>query len=468
MKKILSLLAFSPIALSTLGYSVEAPKTNSQSDNVLAGYLDVTAMGTATDLDMKKVKYDGYNEVVLAFANIEGSDISFPESSADLAQQKTTEAQDADLKTIVSVGGENNTYKPNGADTKKLAQNIVNFLHKDGYAGIDFDIEIAGDEDDAKYLKELVADIKKIDNKLEIIIAPQIMGDVLVSTGNSEFYKDLLSEKGLVDYIYVQNYNTVPEQDPSFTKDAYTITSSYSKDSDAKIVIGFPATAAAAGLATVYYPDFNGDYNDTENLPGPEDALNTYEAMKSIFPYLSDISVDSKFAGFMSWSLNTDYFGYTFPGDYPEQADGSFGYYMAPCAFENKCSEIPKDKIRYGKSNIDVYVNDASDFPDLTDYAFFGLDAVKFVNKNPAANKYNESLTTTNWYGPGNSNSIKAYAAPATKVEVSVQGKYYTCKTSDSSNKDLEIDTQQDGKLSVRASKSAGSEVKVSCQFEAS
>jgi chitinase len=469
MKKLLSLLAFSPMIISTLGYSLETSNAQYESNNVVAGYVDITALGTSTDLDMAKVRYDGYNEVIIAFANIDGTNISFSENVVDLAQQKNTEAQNAGLKTILSVGGEHNTYNPGNASAKEVAHSIVKFLHKNGYSGIDFDIEIEAHDGDSKYLKDLAANIKKEDAALEIIIAPQIMGDALVSTSTSEFYKDLLSEKGLVDFIYVQNYNTVPEQNPSFTQDAFNITSKYSENSDAKIVLGFPSTASAAGLATVYYPNFNGDYSDKENLPKPSEALNTYEAMKSIFPYLSEITVDQRFAGFMSWSLNADYFGYTFSGDYPDQADGSFGYYMSPCALENKCSKIPKSKIQYRKIDINVYVNKAADFPKINNRFYFGLDSVKFINQFPAADKYDESITTTDWYGPGNGKTVKAYSAPKTTIEVSIQGEKYTCKdTSGVSLNDLTIDTQAvyGGQLIVNASTQSFNPLKiVSCKF---
>ncbi|XSZ47676.1 hypothetical protein ACP8HZ_04875 [Francisella noatunensis] len=68
----------------------------------------------------------------------------------------------------------------------------------------------------------------------------------------------------LVDYVYVQNYNSAPEQKPNFVQNAYTLTKNYIGAKTAKIVIGYPTAAQGGGAATVYFPQFDGDF---ENVP---------------------------------------------------------------------------------------------------------------------------------------------------------------------------------------------------------
>ncbi|QUE31058.1 glycoside hydrolase family 18 protein [Francisella philomiragia] len=432
------LIASSAIAFANSSVASNTSSTNS-SDRVMAGYLDITAMGSADSVDLSQVAKDGYNEAVIAFATIDANNnISFKNDYEALAAKKIQEAKNAGLKVIVSVGGQKNvnTYNPNGTDAKGLAQNIVNFLNKYGLDGIDFDIEIEQTTtNNGIYLKDVIANIKDIDSSKLIVIAPQINNDKLVSTGNDEFYAPLFNATNkvlnLVDYIYVQNYNTAPEQNPDFIQDAYTLTKDYIGAKTAKIVIGYPTAAQGGGAATVYFPQFDGS-----KTPSNSSALQTYDAMKSVYDNLGNIPEDTKFAGFMGWSLNVDYVPSMYNSSvdkYPDHGKGDFGYYMSPCALDsNKCSTIreerPIDQVA------DVLINNNS--------TAYGFDGITFTDAN------GKSETSSGWIGTKTYNN-NATAPIETSVTVSPIIGWYTkplkCPTKMDTTKDkvVEINVTQ-------------------------
>ncbi|MBY7734690.1 glycoside hydrolase family 18 protein [Francisella philomiragia] len=379
------LIASSAIAFANSSVSSNTSSANS-SDRVMAGYLDITAMGSADSVDLSQVAKDGYNEAVIAFATVDANNnISFKDDCEALAAKKIQQAKDAGLKVIVSVGGQSNvnTYNPNGTDANRLAQNIVNFLNKYGLDGIDFDIEIAETAtNNGIYLKNVITNIKDIDSSKLVVIAPQINNDKLVSTGNDEFYAPLFNATNkvldLVDYVYVQNYNSVPEQKPDFVQKAYTLTKNYIGAKTAKIVIGYPTAAQGGGAATVYFPQFDDNYG---NVPPNSSALQTYDAMKSVYDNLGNIPKDTKFAGFMGWSLNVDYAPEAYNTGsvkYPAHGVGDFGYYMSPCALDsNKCAKIPDEKETPKTATILVHNNSPK-------YGFDG--GITFTSSNGSIN----------------------------------------------------------------------------------
>ncbi|AJI52374.1 glycoside hydrolase family 18 protein [Francisella philomiragia] len=377
------LIASSAIAFANSSVPSNTSSANS-SDRVMAGYLDITAMGSADSVDLSQVAKDGYNEAVISFATVDANNnISFKDDYEALAAKKIQQAKDAGLKVLISVGGENNTYTPNGTDAKGLAQNIVNFLNKYGLDGIDFDIEIVETAtNNGTYLRDVITNIKDIDSSKLVVIAPQINNDKLVSTGNDEFYAPLFSQANkilnLVDYVFVQNYNTTPEQNPKFVQDAFKITTDYIGSKTAKVVIGYPTAAQAAGAATVYFPHFDDDYN---NPPAKSSALTTYDAMKSVYDNLGNIPEDTKFAGFMGWSLNVDYVPEAYNTGsvkYPAHGVGDFGYYMSPCALDSsKCAKIPDEKETPKTATILVHNNSPK-------YGFDG--GITFTSSNGSIN----------------------------------------------------------------------------------
>lgn len=172
------LIASSAIAFANSSVPSNTSSANS-SDRVMAGYLDITAMGSADSVDLSQVAKDGYNEAVISFATVDANNnISFKDDYEALAAKKIQQAKDAGLKVLISVGGENNTYTPNGTDAKGLAQNIVNFLNKYGLDGIDFDIEIVETAtNNGTYLRDVITNIKDIDSSKLVVIAPQINND---------------------------------------------------------------------------------------------------------------------------------------------------------------------------------------------------------------------------------------------------------------------------------------------------
>ncbi|MCW8998024.1 MAG: glycoside hydrolase family 18 protein, partial [Kangiellaceae bacterium] len=136
----------------------------------------------------------GYTAIVLAFGSVNGTKVDIYDgkfvadpTTAELRADITKAKQSGAKQILISFGGGNNTYEPNGAPIDELASNMVNFCKENGFTGIDFDLEINGDAD---YLDQLCAAIKEQDETLLLTAAPQINQGaqdtdlILVSTGN--------------------------------------------------------------------------------------------------------------------------------------------------------------------------------------------------------------------------------------------------------------------------------------------
>ncbi|MGX9893346.1 hypothetical protein [Francisella orientalis] len=83
------LITSSAIAFANSSVPSNTSSANS-SDRVMAGYLDITAMGSADSVDLSQVAKDSYNEAVIAFATIDANNnISFKSDYETLAAKKS-------------------------------------------------------------------------------------------------------------------------------------------------------------------------------------------------------------------------------------------------------------------------------------------------------------------------------------------------------------------------------------------
>ena len=132
-------------------------------ERILGGFLNLRTPSSTTRVDIKKVREDGYNLIIISFGEVYGTDISFytSDSSASLLDQteakKIKEAKGLRMKVLLAVGGVPNTFHPgvelNNADPKilgkgmsdeqinALASNIVKFLKKNDIGGIEYSIK---------------------------------------------------------------------------------------------------------------------------------------------------------------------------------------------------------------------------------------------------------------------------------------------------------------------------------------
>ncbi|MBM3208422.1 MAG: glycoside hydrolase family 18 protein, partial [Chlamydiae bacterium] len=160
------------------------------SDNLIAGYLDTTAAGSALKVSISQANQDGYNMVIFGFAKINTTTIDFYDSSSEnILKQKLTEAKNNNMKTLVSVGGQSNTFNPGVLSTNQiseLATNIVTFIRANNLDGIDFDIEV---KTDPNLILILLHNIKQIDTTILITAAPQINNGKLVTTADNQDYQ---------------------------------------------------------------------------------------------------------------------------------------------------------------------------------------------------------------------------------------------------------------------------------------
>ena len=213
MIKNLTLIA--SIVLSTL--------TSAHAEQLIAGYLDMTATGSALKINMAQAHQDGYNMVIFGFAKITGTSIDFYDaSSASVFKKQSSDAKANGITVLISVGGEANTFNPGSltrAQITELAQNVVIFANNNQLNGIDFDIEV---KTDPNLLQNLLQDIRNLDANLLLTAAPQINNGQLVTTGNNQDYQPAI-QAGLFNYLFLQEYNTPPQNQISYIASIYPL-----------------------------------------------------------------------------------------------------------------------------------------------------------------------------------------------------------------------------------------------------
>jgi chitinase len=326
---------------------------------LLAGYIDNSATGSLSKVNIKTVAEDGYNTVIFSFIKIDGTSVSFADGTQDSMTEMSQEAKDNNMKTLMSVGGQNNTFNPGNLseeECNQLATNIVNFIKSNGFDGIDFDLEV---QTSPTLIKSLVSYIKNIDKDIIVTAAPQVVsiGDTLVpvTTGTNQDYSEAI-QSGLFDYLFLQEYNSTGENDPNFIINAFDdISKLIPEGASTKIVTGQPTAAQAAGQTTLYYPE------------GSANPLKTEDVAKLMLPELKQISNDNKYGGVMGWSINVDYAPDAYPVPFGEAAPhnpGDFAYFLNQCVLNGSCDKIPDPK-PYDKS-YDLQITDTSTNTGIT------------------------------------------------------------------------------------------------------
>ncbi|MEY8766047.1 MULTISPECIES: glycosyl hydrolase family 18 protein [Francisella] len=338
-------IPFYVAAESIAGTQKNISKTNLLPDRIIAGFLDVRTPGSTSRVDIQKAKSDGYNVVVIAYGEVYGTDIGLYTSSPTSIQtiiDKVRQAKKSGMKVLLAVGGVPNTFHPGVSKTdiepkvfgKKmteaqintLANNIVNFLHKNNIDGIVYSFRKFTSAD---FINQLSLDIKKLDSKIVIVAEPQVNDYKLVTTGKSNDY-DKVIQNGYIDYLFIQEYDTYPEYEPGFIADSYSrIVNSLHIPIHTKILIGEPTNAVSGGTNTVYHPEGNATL-----------SLTTEQAVKLMLPQFEKLKFKPRFAGVTGWSLNTDYAADLY-GD-SEHSSGAFAKSLRECIYNNACAQVDK------------------------------------------------------------------------------------------------------------------------------
>ncbi len=351
-------------------------------DNLIAGYLDTTATGSALKINMNQAREDGYNMVIFGFAKITGTSIDFYDSSsASVFKKQLSDAKTNGMRVLISVGGQSNTFNPGNLSTTQiteLANNIVSFINSNQLDGIDFDIEV---KTDPTLLLNLLQNIRYLNSNVLLTAAPQINNGQLVTTGNNQDYQASI-QAGLFNYLFLQEYNTPPQNTISYISTIYPIIKAQ-VPSQTKIVTGQPTAAVAAGAMSIYYPSSGGTYN-------------TQDVTALMLPELKKINQDNQYAGVMGWSLNVDYDASDY-GDSTHIA-GTYAYGLKDCVINNQCDTPPTpkpsvDNYTLQTSNTDLStglgiimtIKDSSGNTFTTDYLAPNSNKVYNANSNPSA-----------------------------------------------------------------------------------
>ncbi|QUE31221.1 glycosyl hydrolase family 18 protein [Francisella philomiragia] len=310
---------------------------------IIAGFLDVRTPGSTSRVDIEQAKNDGYNVIVIAYGEVYNTDIGLYTSSPTSIQtiiDKVRQAKKNGMEVLLAVGGIPNTFHPglnktdvspkvfgkDMSDTQiySLANNIVNFLHKNSIDGIVYSFRKFTSAD---FINQLSLDIKKIDPNIIIVAEPQVNDYKLVTTGKSNDY-DKVIQNGYIDYLFIQEYDTYPEYEPGFIADSYSkIVNDLNIPVHTKILIGEPTNAISGGTNTVYHPEGNATL-----------SLTTEQAVELMLPQFEKLKFKPRFAGVTGWSLNTDYAADLY-GD-SSHSSGSFAKNLRACIYDNVCVQV--------------------------------------------------------------------------------------------------------------------------------
>ncbi|WP_084593799.1 glycoside hydrolase family 18 protein [Allofrancisella guangzhouensis] len=322
--------------------TLESPHKKLLPDRIIGGFLDMRALSSANNIDMKKVADDGYNVIIIANTEVYGTDINFSSNSlAGVSNQtfekKIAEAKSAGLDIVLGVGGIPNTFYPgaqkNELDPKiigedltdiqinTLANNIVKFLKKYDIKGIVFGIRKFVSPG---FLTKLIARIKHIDSNLAIILSPKVNDYKLVTTGHSDDYSSAI-KSGNVDYLFIQEYDEYPQYDPNFISESYDkIIQNAEVPFKTKVLIMEPTDPlAGGGVNTVYHP-----------MADATNSLTTSQAVALMLPQLEKIKLKPRFSGIVGWTLNADYTSDLYDDDHKA---GSFALGLRNCIYKNIC-----------------------------------------------------------------------------------------------------------------------------------
>ena len=399
------------------------------SNNLIAGYLDATATGSALKINLNDAVTDGYNMVIFGFGKITGTSVEFYNNSVqDVVKTQIQTAKQLKMQTLVSFGGQVNTFNPgelSAQQLQKLADNMVEFVHNNNFDGIDFDIEV---HVDPTMLKDLIFNIKQLDQNIIVAAAPQINNGRLVTTGENEDYKDTI-DAGLFNYLFLQEYNTGPQNEISYISSSYPGIKSQ-VPAQTKLVIGQPSAAVAAGIASIYHPTAH-------------ETLDTQEVTAKMLPELKKIHQDEQYAGVMGWSLNVDYSA----ADYadPDHISGTYAYGLKECVLNAQCDTPPTPKTPVANYNLQttntddsvqalgiiIMIKDSTGNTFTSDY--LGPNANKTYNKssNPSASpiegKTKLTVTWSTWEG-GPSGTCDGSFDLTHNMNVMVNPTYQSCE----------------------------------------
>ncbi len=310
-------------------------------EKMIAGYLDITATSSASKVVLSNAKADGYNLLIVAFASVNGTQVSVDQQYVPMFTAKLAEAKKAGIPALVSFGGQLNTFKPgelSEEQIKVLAKNTVAFVSHYGFAGIDFDLEVPTDPTMLDQLiQSIKAGAKTQGRELAVTAAPQLNSGLIVTTGSREDYSQAIAN-GDFDALFFQEYNTGPENQASFISSSFADLKTRAPD-NTKLVVGQPAAAVGAGSATLYHPSSS-------------NTLSTEEVTALMLPELAMIQSDPQWGGVMAWSLNVDYDAADY-GD-ANHTSGSFAYGLKDCVLNGACDTPPEPKPPAPNNTIEI------------------------------------------------------------------------------------------------------------------
>jgi hypothetical protein len=233
----------------------------------------------------------------------------------------------------------------------------------------------------------LLRNIKSLDQNLLLTAAPQINNGILVTTGNHQDYQAAIND-GLFDYLFLQEYNTPPQNDISYISSIYQIIKSQ-VPSKTKLVTGEPTAAVAAGSVSVYHPSVT-------------ETLNTQDVTPKMILELKKINTDSQYGGVMGWSLNVDYAA----ADYGDAShiSGTYAYGLKNCIVNNQCDTPPTPKPPVANYTLQTSNTDSTS----------GLGLIMIITDN------NGNSFTTDYIAP---NSNKTYNASSNPSTSTIEGK---------------------------------------------
>jgi hypothetical protein len=282
------------------------------------GYVQIGATASLAAITEAGVR--ALDIVVLAFADFKSPDI---DPILLKAIQQVMDKEKAGTMNLLSIGGATVDKIPDPEQAvKNICAQISKYnteLKKGKISGVDLDLE-------GGITKDVITSLAKgfKEAGLTVSAAPQVYTSgqdispdypenlVLTSGGSANTYADAI-EKGYVDYLFVQTYNSdgfkvggYGENQVEFFMSIANALNNYAEKlgripKTTKIIIGEPANQGAGGECTIFNPDKKPpvvEYDHKAILIKLHESVCAVKRNLDVFPRIN---------GVMMWSSNNDY-----------------------------------------------------------------------------------------------------------------------------------------------------------------
>ncbi|WP_018300076.1 glycosyl hydrolase family 18 protein [Fangia hongkongensis] len=187
------------------------------------------------------------NLALSAFAGVKGTEIGQESGGDNLNPNFDWFSNQIEGATnILSLGGSNERlFTPDMDNVEIVARNIVEYVRRYNFDGVDFDLEYGAGRKANTTLPKLILAIRKLDPNMIIMAAPQTYNGIVWGASGLTSFEPLLKEgacgdRDCFDAVWLQNYNNSHDNDFQYGWDQVekALTNVNNQNLQTKFIIG--------------------------------------------------------------------------------------------------------------------------------------------------------------------------------------------------------------------------------------